>query len=127
MTKQTILVVDDYEGLSRVYRAALQQRGYRVEVAGSGAEGVQKAREIQPALVIMDVNLPDMDGLTAAFLLRSAPDTREIPIVAISGQSEHELRAEAIQLGCINFLQKPFALADLVREAERILALVSAA
>lgn len=121
MRQQTILVVDDYEGLVNLYRAALARTGYRVETAASGSEAVKKARELNPDLVVMDVNLPDMDGLAAAFLLRSAPDTRHIRILAISGQSEHELRDEAIGMGCIDFLQKPFTLGTLVEAVRGVL------
>lgn len=124
---KTILVVDDYEGVLNLYREALQMKGYRVETATSGGEAVQKARAVDPDLIVMDVNLPDVDGLTAAFLLRSAPDTHEIPILAISGQTESEIREEAIHLGCINFLPKPFTLTDLIAEVQRILARRNAA
>jgi CheY-like chemotaxis protein len=122
MMSSRILVVDDYEGVVNLFSKVLAQHGYVVETASSGMEAVRKAREIMPDLVLMDVNLPDTDGLMAAFMLRSAPDTRRIPILAMSGQYGADLRDEALGLGCIEFLQKPFPLSTLLKEVERVLA-----
>jgi CheY-like chemotaxis protein len=69
-----ILIVDDEESFREIFGMKLKQAGYRIETAVNGAEGVEKAKSLRPALVLMDVNMPVMDGATAVLKLRDDPD-----------------------------------------------------
>lgn len=119
----TILLVDDVPAIQNLVRAVFSHRGMRVEAASTGAEGICKARLLQPDLVIMDIDLPDMDGLLAAYLIRSTPETRDIPVLAISGGGTPDLGSESENVGCLEFIAKPFHFNDL---ADRVLNMIAA-
>ena len=116
-----VLVVDDYESCRDLYSTALKCNGFEVATAGTAEEAQSKTLEFCPDLIVMDVNLPDSDGLITAAKLRSSSDTWRIPILAISGMAAESLQEEAVNHGCIEFLQKPFPLGVLVSKAKAIL------
>ena len=116
-----VLVVDDYESCRDLYSTALKCNGFEVVTASTAEEAHAKTLEFSPDLIVMDVNLPDSDGLLAAAKLRSSADTWRIPILAISGMAAESLQEEAVNHGCVEFLQKPFPLGVLVSKAKAIL------
>ena len=92
---KSILIVDDDEDNRRIYSAALSERGYRVLVAMHGAEGVHLARTHKPALILLDIRMPVMDGWGAIRWLKSYPETRRIPVCAISIRARRGADAES--------------------------------
>ena len=105
--KQTVLVVDDYDDAREMYAEYLEFRGFKVETAASGAEALQKAEDAQPDLILMDLSLPGIDGWEATRRLKSSADTKNIPVVALSGHALTGSSESAKAAGCDDFLAKP--------------------
>lgn len=116
-----ILVVEDFDDAREMYRDYLEFSGFRVETARDGREAIDKARALDPDLVLMDLSLPGIDGWEATRLLKADPATSHIMIVALSA---HALSAEgdrARDAGCDGFIAKPCLPPDLVNEIGRYL------
>ena len=109
----TVLVVEDTDAVRIVLRMQLIILGYRVLEARNGLEAVEAAKRDRPDLILMDIGLPVLDGLEAARLLRDAPETREIPIVALTAFSDPDTRARAFDAGCREYAAKPIEMKDL--------------
>ena len=117
----TILYVEDNEDNIYMLSKRLQREGFEVDIARTGGEGVAKARENLPDLIIMDLVLPGMDGFQAAQQLRSGSDTCHIPIIALSASVLPEDRQRAIDAGCDDFETKPVDFPRLLMKIERLL------
>ena len=116
-TDLTILVVEDYEDTSLAMRLALEDRGYRIIEASDGAQAVRVAERERPAVVLMDLNLPVLDGFAAAERIRANPGLKETVIVAVTAHQDPDLRARALAAGCNAFVTKPIDfewLGDLI-------------
>ncbi|HEX8722183.1 MAG TPA: response regulator [Pyrinomonadaceae bacterium] len=103
----TILVVEDYEDTSLAMRLALEHRGYHIIEASDGARGVEVAASERPEVVLMDLNLPVLDGFAAAERIRAIPELKETVIVAVTAHHDADLRARALAAGCNAFVTKP--------------------
>jgi len=114
----TILVVDDYEDTRVMIRSALEARGYRVLEATNGEEAVEAARHECPDLILMDLNMPQMDGLEAAKAIRKCKELcKSAPILAITAFDTYGMEEAALEAGCNGYIRKPLD----TEEAERIL------
>jgi two-component system, chemotaxis family, chemotaxis protein CheY len=114
--KARVLVVDDSSLVRLYYRSALEQAGFEVEQAINGIEAMERALSQPFDLVIVDVNMPRMDGLTfLRALRRSAADVAVLPVLMISTESEKQDVAAARAAGANFYLVKPVAEAELVR------------
>lgn len=116
---KTILLVEDNEDNLVVYRTILEHVGYRVIEARDGEEGVSRARDQQPDLILMDISIPKIDGWEATQRLKADEGTREIPIIALTAHALEEDRQKAIQAGCDGYLAKPVEPRRVVQEVER--------
>jgi two-component system, cell cycle response regulator DivK len=113
----TILVVEDYEDTSLAMRLALERKGYHILEASDGAQAVETAARERPDVVLMDLNLPVLDGFGAAASIRSNPELKETVIVAVTAHHDADLRARAVAAGCNAFVTKPIDfdwLGDLI-------------
>ena len=117
--KPLVLVVEDHEDTSFLLSYLLAQRGCRMAEAKNGEDAVRLAVETRPDLILMDVSLPRLDGLAAAWRMRQTPALRRVPIVFLSGYAEASFRAEALARGGDDYLVKPFALGEIGRIIER--------
>jgi two-component system cell cycle response regulator DivK len=118
MTRHQILVVEDNERNLKLVRDVLQFAGYEVISARSGEQGVALARERTPDLVLMDLQLPTMDGAEALRILRDDPLTRGIPVVAVTAFAMKDDRERALDAGFDSYLEKPInvrSFPELVR------------
>ncbi len=108
-TKDTppILVVDDFEEMRSTLRQWLERRGHRVVEAADGDEAVEVARRERPALILMDIGMPQRSGISAAYKMRKDPELGGIPVVAITAYEASDLREEALRAGCVRCLAKP--------------------
>ena len=102
-----VLVVDDNEDNRDIYAASLRHRGYTVEVACDGEEALDIARRRRPALVVMDLGMPGMDGWDAIAALRATAETRHTYVLVVSGFADATSRKRARDAGCDEFLAKP--------------------
>jgi two-component system response regulator MprA len=114
-----ILVVDDDAKIRTVVRRGLAYEGYRVVEAASGEEGLEKAREHLPDLVILDVMMPGMDGLEVTRRLRSSGD--EIAILMLTARDEVKDRVEGLENGADDYLVKPFSFEELLARVHALL------
>ena len=116
---KTVLLVEDNEDNLVVYRTILEHVGYKVIEARDGEEGVVRARQQHPDLILMDISIPKIDGWDATQRLKSDPDTRDIPIIALTAHALEEDRQKAVQAGCDGYLAKPVEPRRVVQEVER--------
>jgi CheY-like chemotaxis protein len=116
-----VLVVEDYQDAREMYAAYLQFSGYEVAEAANGVEAIEKARELLPDIVLMDLALPRMDGWEATRQLKSDPKTRNIPVVALTGHALAGHAEGARAAGCDAFVTKPCLPDALVTEIKRLL------
>jgi two-component system chemotaxis response regulator CheY len=117
----SILTVDDSPSLRMAVRIALTGAGYSVTEAGDGAEGLAKAGAQRFDLIITDLNMPRMDGLTMIRELRKSPAQTGVPIVFLTTESEDGLKAQAKAAGATGWLVKPFNAEQLVKIARKVL------
>ena len=116
-----ILYVEDIEENVYVLKARLKRAGYTVLVAVNGVEGVAMAKARQPSLILMDLGLPVLDGWEATRRLKEAPETRHIPVIALSAHAMAGEREKALAAGCDEFDTKPI---DFPRLLEKMRALL---
>ena len=116
-----ILLVEDNEMNRDMLSRRLVKRGYEVVVAVDGQEGVDKARAEAPALVLMDMSLPVLDGWEATRALRADPATRAIPVIALTAHAMAGDREKALAAGCDDFDTKPIELERLLGKIEALL------
>ena len=119
MTK--LLYVEDNEDNVFMLTRRLARKGYEVVVAGDGRAGIAMARNQQPALILMDLNLPELDGWEATQTLKADSATRDIPVIALSAHAMEEDRVRAISVGCDEFETKPVNLERLLSKIEALL------
>jgi CheY-like chemotaxis protein len=117
-----ILLVEDNELNADMLSRRLQRKGHEVVVAPDGARGVELARAERPHLIVMDMSLPVMDGWAAAQALKADPDTRAIPLVALTAHAVVGDRERALEAGCDEYDTKPVDWARLSAKIERLLA-----
>ncbi len=118
-TKKTVLLVEDNEDNLVVYRTILDHVGYNVLEARDGEEGVTRAREEHPDLILMDISIPKIDGWEATRRLKADQATRDIPIIALTAHALEEDRERAIAAGCDGYLAKPVEPRRVVEEVPR--------
>jgi len=116
-----ILVVEDNEMNRDMLTRRLQRRGYEVVIAVDGAEGLAMAQSESPALVLMDISLPVLDGWEATRRLKMAPETKSIPVIALTAHAMSGDRERCIEAGCDDFDTKPVEIARLVGKIEALL------
>jgi len=117
----TILVVEDFEDNRFMMRRLLEITGYDVLEATNGEEAVKLAQRGQPDLVLMDLSLPVMDGLTATRRIRALPEFREVPIVVVTAHDTADFHAAALASGCNEYVTKPIDFLQLESLLERLL------
>jgi two-component system cell cycle response regulator DivK len=121
MTKR-ILVVEDQEDNRRILRDLLGSAGFEVIEAVTGAEGVRSARAQRPDLILMDIQLPELDGHEATRLIKADPDLRSIPIVVVTSYALSGDEAKALAAGADAYVTKPFSPRQLLAKVRELMA-----
>jgi two-component system, cell cycle response regulator DivK len=116
-----ILLVEDNEMNRDMLSRRLERRGYQVVIAVDGAEGVRMAGAEAPALILMDMSLPVLDGWEATRQIKAAPATGGIPIIALTAHAMSGDREKAIEAGCDDFDTKPVDLPRLLAKIDALL------
>jgi two-component system cell cycle response regulator DivK len=119
--KRTILVIEDNEQNRYLLTFLLEQRGYEVVSAADGPSGLEIARTLVPALVLLDIQLPRMDGYAVARALRQNESLRQTPIIAVTSYAMPGDREKALAAGCTGYIEKPINPDTFVAEMERAL------
>ena len=118
---RTVLYIEDDIASQRLVERVLQSRGYRVFVASNGVDGLRLAKDERPQLILMDINLPGMNGKEITTRLRSLPHFSSIPIVALTANTSPGSRQQSLVAGCSGFLTKPINVAEFPRQVEAFL------
>jgi CheY-like chemotaxis protein len=113
--QRTILVVDDFDDTRLLLRTWLQKKGFRVLEAENGNRAVAAAESSHPDLIIMDVEMPELDGLAATRKIRALTDFAATPILAVSAYGADLYRARALDAGCNEYVSTPFEPDELER------------
>jgi len=116
-----ILIVDDMPDIRDMYAQYLSGEGFRPEQASNGFEALSKATVMGPDVIVMDLNLPELDGWEATRRLKANDLTRCIPVIALTGLSISHSKAAALEAGCDGFLTKPCYPDALAGEIRRVL------
>lgn len=111
-----ILLVEDNETIRHAFRVLLEDSGYGVTEAGSGKEALQLAGEDLPDLILLDLGLPDINGLEVTRRLRSSEGTREVVVIALTGRALETDEHACLAAGCTAYLSKPIDSAGLLRK-----------
>jgi len=120
-----VLVVEDYQDAREMYVEFLKFSGFRVAEARNGVEALERAFELRPDVILMDLALPRMDGWEATRRLKDDERTHDIPVVALTGHALAGHAEDARRAGCESFVPKPCLPDALVAEIRRVLALAA--
>lgn len=119
--KETILVVEDEKNILELVKYNLEQEGYRVLTAGRGDSGLEMALKQKPDLVILDLMLPEMDGIEVCKTLRQNEKTFFIPIIMLTAKSQEADRVLGLELGADDYVSKPFSPRELIARVKAVL------
>jgi CheY-like chemotaxis protein len=119
MNEVSILVVDDDPNSLDIVRTYLESRGYTVATAMDGKEALSRLEEIRPAVVLLDVMMPGMDGWEVARVIKNHPDFAKVRVVMLTARSDFADKHEGLRAGADDYLVKPIRLEDLGQRVER--------
>jgi CheY-like chemotaxis protein len=121
LMSNSILLVDDSAMICHIVGKILQESGYDVLIARNGREGCDMARKCNPSLIIMDVEMPEMDGIQATVQIKNQPETTHIPILIFTSLGGEEDIRRAREAGCQGFLNKPISRQVIETEVQKAL------
>ena len=118
MTKGSILLVEDEENIREALKYILTQENYSVTIASDGSEGLSLAQELNPDLILLDVMLPEIDGMELCKIIRSASD---VPIIMLTARSEEVDKVLGLEIGADDYITKPFSKHELLARIRAVL------
>jgi DNA-binding response OmpR family regulator len=116
-----VLLVDDEDQLRKVMKDLLERDGYDVEEASDGVQALDQVDRHAPDIIVLDLNLPGLDGFGVLTHLRSRPATSEIPVVVLTAHGDEESEVRVFELGADDFLSKPFRARTLSARLQAVL------
>ena len=125
MGSEKLLVVDDHKDSLELLKTQLKYLGWEVIPASNGREALEKVKSIQPALVVLDMQMPEIDGFQVARVLKSDPTWQRIPILAATALAMPGDRERCLEAGCDDYLAKPFTHRELQEHITRLFKAVS--
>ena len=120
-TNPLILVVEDYDDTRRMLELTLGRNGYRVVAVADGRAGVEAAQRARPDLILMDINMPVLDGLSATALIRASEGLGAVPVIAFSAYGADVMRERALAAGCDAYIETPVGPEELIEKINRLL------
>ena len=120
--KKKILIIDDEEVLRRIMRTMLERRPFEVVEAASGVGGFDLAKKVQPNLILLDWNMPGMNGAEVLKSLRAEALTENIPVILLTGTDPQDLETQGNDLAAGDYVLKPFSVLQLLEKVEKTLA-----
>jgi CheY-like chemotaxis protein len=122
MTQRTLLVIEDDPDSSNLLKLYFVPQGYTVEVATRGKEGLERARQLLPDLIVLDIVLPEMDGFEVCQALRHSPRTAHIPVIFLTERNTQSDRRAGLSAGAQDYVTKPFDLEELRLRIQNVIA-----
>jgi CheY-like chemotaxis protein len=119
MNQTVIMTVDDDPDALDIVRTFLESRGYRVVTATDGREALAKLEETHPALVLLDVMMPEIDGWEVARIIKNSPEFRDVRVVMLTARSDFTDKQEGLRAGADDYIVKPIRLEELAQKVER--------
>ena len=116
-----ILIIEDQQNIIELIRFNLQQQGYEVDYALDGEAGIEKIRQQKYDLLILDLMLPKIDGLTLCSLLRKEPDYKKLPIIMLTAKSTELDKVVGLEMGADDYMTKPFSVRELLARVKALL------
>ena len=117
--KPKTLIIEDNEQSLYLFTFVLEKHGYEVIQARAGQEGIEKACREKPALILLDIQLPGMDGYEVVLRLKEKPESRDIPVVALTAHAMAGDRERALEAGCAGYIEKPINPETFMTEVEQ--------
>lgn len=121
MAKESILVIEDENNIAELVKYNLEQEGFRVESELKGDVGLEKARKTLPNLIVLDLMLPEIDGIEICKILKNNEKTSHIPIIMLTAKSEESDKIIGLELGADDYMTKPFSPRELVARVKAVL------
>jgi two-component system cell cycle response regulator DivK len=121
MTKATILYVEDNADNRTLVRRVLMADDYVFAEAGNATEALETINKQHPDLILMDINMPDMDGYTLTMQIKNMPGLQNVPIIALTANVMRGDREKSLEAGCDGYIQKPIDIDTLTQTIERYL------
>lgn len=121
--KQRILIVDDIDTNLKILVSLLQHKNHIIDVANSGSEALNMAKDYSPDLILLDIIMPDMDGFDVCRSLKKSAVTKDIPIIFLTARNETEDIIKGFEIGAMDYVTKPFNAAELLARVRTHLAL----
>jgi DNA-binding response OmpR family regulator len=115
MTKPLVLLIDDEIAYAKVIGEALKTHGFEVVIAGNAGEALEIFQQKKPSLILLDVMMPEIDGLTLLKWLREHSEQEDLPIHVVSAKAQEADRQAALKAGANGFIAKPFSLEELLQ------------
>lgn len=116
MSKPLVLLIDDEIAYAKVIGEALKKHGFEVVIAGNAGEALELFQQVKPNLILLDVMMPEIDGLTLLKWLREHSEQDDLPIHIVSAKAQDADREAALKAGANGFIAKPFSLDELLQE-----------
>lgn len=118
---KSILTVDDSASIRQMVKLVFEEAGYQVDQAADGAEGLEKAKAKAHGMVVTDLNMPRMDGITLVRELRKLPTYKGVPIILLTTESDESFKKQAKEAGATGWITKPFKQEQLIAVAQKVL------
>ncbi|ACN16416.1 putative transcriptional response regulator protein [Desulforapulum autotrophicum HRM2] len=119
MNDKLILIIEDNEKSTKLVKDLLQYKGYRTVEAVNGLDGIESALKYRPQLILMDIQMPVMDGLEATRKLKEMPETRSIPVVALTSWAMKGDEKAILEAGCDDYMSKPINTRSFIELVDR--------
>jgi len=116
---EKILIVEDNENNLYLMRFILEKNGYQVIIAKDGSTGIEMVNKEQPDAILMDIQLPDIDGMEATRRIRSFPDNSKVPIIAVTSYAMVGDKERALAAGCTGYIEKPINPETFIAQVEK--------
>lgn len=120
MIELKILVIEDNERNRRLFGLVISSTGHKIVMAESGEDGIKMARQEKPDIILMDIHLPVMDGITAFGILQSYEDTKNIPVIAVTSYAMKGDRERLLEKGFAAYVSKPIDVDDFIRTLDLV-------
>lgn len=121
MAKEKILIVEDESDIIRMLEYNLKKEGFRTVCASDGGEGLRRAQRERPDIILLDLMLPEIDGLEVCRRLRQSPQTSGIPVIMLTAKSRETDKIVGLELGADDYITKPFSVGELIARIKAVL------